>query len=238
MAAIDADRHRGRRRLAERQDFSRLEEPQQLGLEVEAELADLVEEQRALARRADDAGVVAVGAGEGAAAVAEQLAFEHLARHGRAVERDEGAVRAIGMRVDRAREDLLARAALARDEDADARARDAPRDRHQIAQVSGDHRLARLGCGVVDRPEGEALFAFGAAALELLHGAQQDRGGVDAGGGLRVGAGPHDDVDRPVARGSDGEQAGRSVFGRAGIAGGEGGEDLRAAVGVAGARLG
>ena len=124
-----ADRHRRRRRLAERQDFARLEEAQQLGLEVEAELADLVEEQRALARGADDAGVVAVGAGEGAAAVAEQLAFEHLARDGGAVERDERAVGAIGVRVDGAREDLLARAALAGDEDADVRARDAPRDR-------------------------------------------------------------------------------------------------------------
>ena len=37
--------------LAERMDLARLEEAQQLGLHVEADVADLVEEQRAAARR-------------------------------------------------------------------------------------------------------------------------------------------------------------------------------------------
>ena len=76
----DADVDGERRGVAERADFAGLEEAEELGLQVEAELADLVEEQRAAARGADHAGVVAVGAGERAAAVAEQLAFEHLAR--------------------------------------------------------------------------------------------------------------------------------------------------------------
>ena len=76
--------------LAERRDFTRLEEAEQLGLEVEAELADFVEEEGAVAGGADQAELIAVGAGEGAAAVAEQLAFEQVARDGGAVERDEG----------------------------------------------------------------------------------------------------------------------------------------------------
>ena len=79
--------------LAERRDLAGFEEAEQLGLEVEAELADFVEEQGAVAGGADQAGVVAVGAGEGAAAVAEELAFEQVARDGGAVERDEGLLR-------------------------------------------------------------------------------------------------------------------------------------------------
>src|SRR5439155_10201726 len=75
----DVDRER---RFAERRDLSRLEEPQELGLEVEAELADFVEEERPVSGAPDQAGVVAVGACERTAAMAEQLAFEHFARHG------------------------------------------------------------------------------------------------------------------------------------------------------------
>ena len=89
MAAMMRTSTLNGRRLAERADFAGLEEAEELRLEVEAELADFVEEQRAAAGGADDAGVVAVGAGEGAAAVAEELALEHVARHGGAVEGDE-----------------------------------------------------------------------------------------------------------------------------------------------------
>ena len=62
--------------------------------------------------------MVAIGAGERAAAMAEQLALEHVAGHRRAVERDERLLRARGMRVNGAGQDLLAGAALAGDEDA------------------------------------------------------------------------------------------------------------------------
>ena len=85
----DADVDGQRAGLAERRDFARLEEAEQLRLEVEAELADFVEEEGAVAGGADQAELVAVGAGEGAAAVAEQLAFEQVAGDGGAVERDE-----------------------------------------------------------------------------------------------------------------------------------------------------
>src|SRR4029453_14460586 len=75
--------------LAERIDLAGLEEPQQLRLQVESQLADFVEEQRAVFRGADQARVVALGAGERTTSVAEQLAFEELARDCRAVERHE-----------------------------------------------------------------------------------------------------------------------------------------------------
>ena len=58
-----------------------------------------------------------VGAGEGALAVAEQLALEHVARHRGAVEGDERAVGAVGRAMDHAREHLLAGAGLAGEED-------------------------------------------------------------------------------------------------------------------------
>ncbi len=62
--------------LAEGRDFAGFEKAEELGLQVEAEVADLVEEQGAVAGGADDAEVVAIGAGEGAAAVAKELAFD------------------------------------------------------------------------------------------------------------------------------------------------------------------
>ena len=78
----DADVDLDRVRLAERMDLVGLEEAQQLRLEVEADVADFVEEERAAGGGADDAGERGVGAGERALAVAEQLALEHVARHG------------------------------------------------------------------------------------------------------------------------------------------------------------
>src|SRR5207247_4192724 len=61
--------------LAERGDLARLEEAEQLRLQVEAQLADLVEEEGAVAGAADEAGVVAGCAGERAVAVAADVAF-------------------------------------------------------------------------------------------------------------------------------------------------------------------
>ena len=125
-------------RLAERMDFVVVEEAQQLGLDVEAEVADLVEEQRAAGGGADDAGERDVGAGEGAAAVAEQLALEHVARHRAAVERLERAVGAVRGAVDDAREHFLAGAGLAGEEDGDWCAGDAAGDAEQVGDLFGD----------------------------------------------------------------------------------------------------
>jgi hypothetical protein len=58
--------------------------------------------------------VIAVGSGEGAAAVAEELAFEEVAGDRGAVEGDEGLVGAIGEVMNRAGENFFAGAALAR----------------------------------------------------------------------------------------------------------------------------
>ena len=56
----------------------RLEKAQQLGLHLEAGVADLIEEQRATGRGAHHTLIVVDGAGERSAAVAEQLRIEHI----------------------------------------------------------------------------------------------------------------------------------------------------------------
>ena len=58
--------------------------------------------------------MIAVGAGEGAAAVAEELAFEQVAWDGGAVEGDEGLLGSVREVMNGAGEDFLAGAALAR----------------------------------------------------------------------------------------------------------------------------
>ena len=69
-----------------------LQHAQELGLHGRRQLADLVEEERAAVGQLEAPGLLAVGAGEGAALVAEQLALEQRLGQRRAVERDEGAV--------------------------------------------------------------------------------------------------------------------------------------------------
>ena len=114
----DADVDLDRLRLAEAVHFVGLEEAQQLGLELGPDLGNLVEEERAAGGGADDAVEGVLGAGEGALAIAEQLALEHLARHGGAVEGHERLGGAAGGAVDGAREHFLAGAGLAGEQDA------------------------------------------------------------------------------------------------------------------------
>src|SRR5690606_25434935 len=98
-------------------DDAVLEEAQQLRLQRERHVADLVEEQRPPARQLDLADRLLHRTGERAALVSEQLAFQELLGNGRAVDRDEPAVLARALRVQGAGNELLARAALAQDQD-------------------------------------------------------------------------------------------------------------------------
>ena len=159
--------------LAERGDLARLEEAEQLRLQVEAQLADFVEEEGAVAGAADEAGVVAVGAGERAAAVAEELAFEQVAGHGGAIEGDEGLPGAIGEVVDGAGENLLAGAAVAGDEDIDVGGSDAAGEGHQLAHVAGDDGVVAAGGEVLDGPQRGSFVAFQARAFELFERIKQ-----------------------------------------------------------------
>ena len=90
-----------------------LQHAQELGLHVDAELADLVEEQRAAVRRLEPAGARRDGAGERAFLVAEQLALDQGGGNGRAVDAHERAAAPRAALVQRAREQLLAGAGFA-----------------------------------------------------------------------------------------------------------------------------
>ena len=79
----------------------------------ERQLADLVEKQRAAMRQLETARLARVGAGERALLVAEQLGLEQRLGNRGAVDGDERPVVARAERVQRAREQLLAGAALA-----------------------------------------------------------------------------------------------------------------------------
>src|SRR5690606_30340743 len=133
-AHVDAPRAR----LTDATDLPRLERAEQLGLKLDGELADLVEEHRTAVGRLERAHAIAVGAGEGAAHVAEELAL-HEARADRAAIDDHE--RAFGARAalhDLRRDELLARPALALDENVDVALRDLVEQAEETA-----HRQAR-----------------------------------------------------------------------------------------------
>ena len=100
----------------DRQDFLVLDRPQQLGLGRPVQLADLVEKDRPAPGRDEQAGVVAIGPGERASNVAEELVFEQVVGDGRAVDRQKHLVAGRPQRVKRARDQLLAGPRLTRDQ--------------------------------------------------------------------------------------------------------------------------
>ncbi len=79
----------------------------------ERQLAHLVEQERAAVGHLDLAAHASLGAGEGAALVAEELALDELPRQRRAVDRHEGPGLARRVDVDRAGEQVLAGAGRA-----------------------------------------------------------------------------------------------------------------------------
>ena len=98
--------------LAEPRRHVVLEHAEQLDLERLRRVVDLVEEHRAAGGRADQSVVIGNRAGERAADVTEQLAFDQLVRDRGAVDRHEPAAPARA-RVEVARGEILAGAGLA-----------------------------------------------------------------------------------------------------------------------------
>ena len=97
-------------------DLAGLEEAEQHDLHARAHLADFVEEHGAVRRHLEQARLVAVGAGEAAAHVAEQLGLEQRVGQARAVERDQRRRGARAPLMNQARDDFLADAGLAGDQ--------------------------------------------------------------------------------------------------------------------------
>ncbi len=147
----DAHVHGDRAPAPDALDLALLEDAQELRLDRERRVADLVQEHRPAARELELARP-RVDARRDALLDAEELALEEALGHRGAVQREERPVAPRGARVQEARGELLARAALPRDEDVDARGRGArdellgPAHRRRVADeelVDGRRALQR-----------------------------------------------------------------------------------------------
>ena len=116
-AGIDA----AREVLADAAHLAVLDDAQQLRLPARRQLADFVEEQRAAVGFLEQPGAFGERAGEGAARVAEELGLEELVGQRGAVDRAEPAMTPRPMLMQRPRDQLLAAAALAFDQDVEGR---------------------------------------------------------------------------------------------------------------------
>ena len=117
-------------------DFPFLQSAQKLGLQVEREFADFIEEERALVREFEAAHFAGDGSGKRALLVAEQLALDQAGRNGRTVELDKGALAARTEPVNGARQQFFAGAGLALDEDGGVGGRDGFNLLEHLAQTA------------------------------------------------------------------------------------------------------
>ena len=128
-------------------ELALLEAAQQLGLQREAHVADLVEEERPLVGELEAALLLGDGAGERPLLVAEELGLEQRLGDRRAVDLDQRLLGAGAVLVQQVGDQLLAGAALAGDQHGAARRRDLahdledPRERRAAADDLG--RLAQ-----------------------------------------------------------------------------------------------
>ncbi len=103
--------------IAEAADVAGFEDSKQLGLHREGELADFVQEDGPAVGYFELPGGGGLGAGDGAAAVSEEFAFDQVFGEGAAVDRDHRAVRAEAGLVQGAGDEFFAAAGFAADQD-------------------------------------------------------------------------------------------------------------------------
>src|SRR5205807_859469 len=92
------------------------DDPQKLGLELQGQFADLVEEKCSLIGLREESLAIAIGAAKRSLAMAEQLRFQERRRNGGAIHTDQRALAAGTLPVQRQGYQFLAHAALAEDE--------------------------------------------------------------------------------------------------------------------------
>ena len=136
----DAHVHLDRARAADALELLLLQHAQQLGLQIQAHLADLVEQERALVRALERAFDALDRAGERALLVAEEGALDQTFGEGGAVQLDERAVATVARVVDGAREQLLAGARFALEQDGGARRRGGRDGLEQATDLQGSRR--------------------------------------------------------------------------------------------------
>ena len=104
----DAHVHPHRLPAAEGVELPVLEDPEQLGLQRQGQVADFVQEDGAAVGELEAAGLVAFGPSESPLDVAEKLGFEQVLGHRGAVDLDEGALGAPALGVDHLGQQVLA----------------------------------------------------------------------------------------------------------------------------------
>ena len=130
-------------RAAEAPHFTVLEDVEQLHLDGEQELPDLVEEQRAALSAFEVADLTAIGAGERATLVPEELALQERFGEGRAVESHERPLRPRAPPVDLLGDHFLADAGLSEDEHGGLHGRELARQVEDLDHRSGRRRRHR-----------------------------------------------------------------------------------------------
>jgi hypothetical protein len=147
-------------RLADALELAVLEHAQELRLQLQRQLADLVQEQRAFLGVLEIAGLVGAGAGERALGVAEQGRLDQGRGDGGAVECEPGLVLARGQPVQGVRDHFLAAARFALDQRWEGRV----------------GVLADLAFKLVqDRTFADQQLALGLGATRHLHTAELQR---------------------------------------------------------------
>ena len=193
--ADEPDIDRNRLAAAHADDAAALERPQELGLQVQGNVADLVQEECAAVGLLELARMVGMGIGKCALDVAEEFAFEQGLRDGAGVYRHHRLVLPQAPGVNLAGQHVLAGSVLAGDEDGGVGGGDF---------VQG---LADGGHGAGTAPE-HGIFAAG--FFVALSVAAHRLAGLVAGGGQRgrqffVVPGLHDEVERPPLHSFDGQ---------------------------------
>src|SRR4030042_5065434 len=129
--------HTDRLRPAEHHKFLVLHDPEQFGLGLQSDGGDLVKENTPPVGRLEEPIFLAHRPGESALDMAKQVALEKVGREAPAVDDDEGKMTAVAVLMDGPGDQLLARAALALDQD-----RGAGRGRRPAQVEDFLHRLA------------------------------------------------------------------------------------------------
>ena len=139
----DADVERYRLPAADPLHLALLQDPQQLGLQRQRHLGDLVEQERAILRLLELAGLRTVRTAEGSLLVPEERRFEQAVGNRRTVDGDERARAARRALVDMARHDLLADTTLATQQHRRIGLCHTPGEREKVFRhgVDGDHAL-------------------------------------------------------------------------------------------------